>query len=280
MDVLINYFNTIPSEHRSLLLVFGLSFFWILENGIPLFNFRYNKWRHAAPNLFFTLTTVTINFSLAFLLLYVSDWVVVHRFGLLYFFDTIPKWLYVLTAILFLDLVGAYIPHYIEHKFKPLWMVHLVHHTDEEVDVTTSTRHHPIESIIRYIFTVIGVFLIGVPVGIVLLYQSFSLLSTQFNHANIKLPKRLDYLLSFIIVSPDMHKVHHHYQLPYTDANYGNIFSLWDHLFGTYLYLDRNQLIYGLDTFPNKRENKDLIALIKQPFQAHRKPTTMDTKDN
>ena len=274
MEQLIHYFETIPSLHRSAILVGGLTFFWVLEGALPLYKFGYNKWKHAFPNLFFTFTTIIINFSLAFLLLSSADWVVVHDFGILNWLPEMPLWLYVTLGVLLMDFVGAYLPHYTEHKVPPLWMVHLVHHSDHKVDTTTANRHHPLESVIRYVFTLAGVFIIGAPIGIVMLYQSLSLIATQFSHANIKLPKKLDYILSFVLVSPDMHKIHHHYQLPYTDANYGNIFSIWDRLLGTYIYMDRERIVYGVDTFPNKSENSSLKHLLKQPFQGYRKPTT------
>ena len=95
----------------------------------------------------------------------------------------------------------------------------------------------------------LGVFIIGAPIGIVMLYQSMSLIATQFSHANIKLPRKVDHALSYFLVSPDMHKVHHHYMLPYTDSNYGNIFSIWDRLFGTFMKLDPKLIVYGVDTF-------------------------------
>ncbi|MGB2386779.1 MAG: sterol desaturase family protein, partial [Flavobacteriaceae bacterium] len=178
-----------------------------------------------------------------------------------------------------MDLIGAYLPHFTEHKIKLLWMIHLVHHSDHKVDTTTANRHHPLESVVRYVFTLSGVFIIGTPIAIVMLYQSLSLVSTQFSHANIKLPKVVDKALSYILVSPDMHKTHHHYKLPHTDSNYGNIFSIWDRFFGTYSYLDRDALVYGVDTFPDEIENSSLKSLLKQPFQPYRKPTT-DTEGN
>lgn len=274
MESLLQYFETIPSSHRSLLLVVGISFFWLLEGSLPLFRFRYNKWRHAVPNLFFTATTIAINFVLAFLLLKTSDWATANNFGILNWLPDMPLWLYALVGVLLLDLIGAYAPHFVEHKIKPLWMIHLVHHTDHEVDTTTANRHHPLESLIRFAFTIFGVFIIGTPIALVMLYQSLSLIATQFSHANIRLPDRVDKLLSRVIVSPDMHKVHHHFQLPYTDSNYGNIFSLWDHIFGTYMALDRDAIVYGVDTFPDRRENGNIGSLLKQPFHKYRRPTT------
>ncbi|MDX1271891.1 sterol desaturase family protein [Bizionia paragorgiae] len=272
MESLINYFETIPTAHRSLLLVGGITLFWLLEGAFPLFRFNYKKWKHAWPNLFFTLTTVIINFALAFLLLKTADWVTLNNFGLINWLPEMPLGLYVLLGVLLLDFIGAYLAHYIEHKVKPLWMIHLVHHSDHNVDTTTANRHHPLESVIRFGFTLLGVFIIGTPIAIVFLYQSLSLIATQVTHANIKMPRTLDRVLSYIFVSPDMHKVHHHYKLPYTDSNYGNIFSIWDRLFGTYRSLDRESIVYGVDTFPNAEENASLKHLLKQPFHKYRHP--------
>ncbi|MDU8885379.1 sterol desaturase family protein [Yeosuana sp. MJ-SS3] len=275
METVITYFETIAPHHRVLLIAGGLTFFWLIEGGIPLFRFKYNKWKHAIPNLFFNLTLMIINFPLAFLLLNTSDWVVANNFGIINWLPEMPLWLYAFLGVLFLDFFGAYLPHYIEHKVKPLWMIHLVHHTDHKVDTTTANRHHPLESFIRFFFTLIGVFVVGVPIGLVMLYQTISVIATQFSHANIKLPKKVDHTLSYFLVSPDMHKVHHHYVLPYTDSNYGNIFSIWDRLLGTYKKLDTDKIVYGVDVFPDEIENGKIWTLLKQPFQKYQKPTIM-----
>jgi len=276
LETLFNYFETIPSSHRSLLLVGGITFFWLLEGALPLFLFNYKKWKHAIPNLFFTATTVIINFSLAFLLLFTADWVQINNFGIINWMPEMPLWLYILLGVVLLDFFGAYLAHYTEHKIKPLWMIHLVHHSDHKVDTTTANRHHPLESVIRFGFTLFGVLVVGAPIAIVMIYQSMSLVFTQFNHANIKIPRSVDKLLSYIIVSPDMHKVHHHNLLPYTDANYGNIFSIWDRLLGTYMHLDREKIVYGVDTFPDEKTNSSLKELLKQPFQKYQKPTNLN----
>ena len=273
METIINYFETIPTLHRTILLVGGLSFFWLLEGPFPLFKFDYKKWKHAVPNFFFTMTTIIINFLLAFLLIQTSDWVVLNDFGVLKWLPNLPLVIEVVIGVLLLDFIGAYLAHYTEHKIKPLWMIHLVHHSDHKVDTTTANRHHPLESLIRFSFTLLGVFIIGASMGIVMLYQSLSLISTQFTHANIKLPRKIDKVISYFLVSPDMHKIHHHYRLPYTDANYGNIFSIWDRIFGTYLDLDREKLIYGVDVFPDEKKNSRIKSLLVQPFQKYQKPT-------
>jgi sterol desaturase/sphingolipid hydroxylase (fatty acid hydroxylase superfamily) len=280
METIIEYFRTIPSSHRSILLVGGITFFWILEGAIPLFKFNYKKWKHAVPNFFFTLTTIIINFSLAFLLLKTADWVEVNNFGIINWLPAMPLWLYAFLGVFFLDFFGAYLAHLVEHRVKPLWMVHLVHHTDHKVDTTTGNRHHPLESLVRFTFTLFGVFVVGTPIALVFIYQSLSVVFTQLTHANIKLPKSVDKAISYFLVSPDMHKIHHHYRLPYTDANYGNIFSVWDHLFGTYMYLERDKIVYGVDVFPNEDKNSNISDLLKQPFQKYDRPTLSADRDS
>ena len=273
MHELINYFENISSLHRSIILVGGITLFWSIESIIPLFNFNYKKFKHALPNFFFTLTTIIVNFSLAFILLLVSDWVTENNYGLLNYGQFLPLSLYIIFGVLFLDLIGAYLPHYVQHKVKFLWKIHLVHHSDHKVDTTTANRHHPFESVVRYLFTLLGVALLGANMGLVFLYQSLSVVLSQFNHANINISLKIDKFLSFFIVTPNMHKVHHHYVMPYTDSNYGNIFSFWDRLFGTFKSLNPSKIIYGVDTFFDEKENESIKSLLLRPFEESRAPT-------
>ncbi len=270
MNEIVSYFSSIPSSHRSLILVSGITIFWLIENAFPLFKFTYKKWHHAGINLFLTLTTILINFSLAFILLKTSDWTITNNFGVLQWLPSMPLWFYALIGLLLMDLIGAYLVHLIEHKVKFLWRFHLIHHTDTWVDTTSGNRHHPGESVIRFVFTTLGVLIVGAPMWLVFMYQTISVVSTQFTHANIALPKKLDVFLSYLIVSPDMHKVHHHNTLPYTDSNYGNIFSIWDRIFGTFMTISKDKIIYGIDTYMKTEENNQLNNLLKIPFQEHR----------
>lgn len=270
MTEIISYFSSIPSLHRSLILVAGITLFWLIENAFPLFNFNYKKWHHAGINIFFTLTTIVINFLLAFILLQSANWANTNGFGVLQWLRPMPLWLYSLVGLLLLDLIGAYMVHLIEHKTKILWRFHLIHHTDTWIDTTTANRHHPGESVIRFAFTTLGVLIVGSPMWMVFLYQTLSVIATQFNHANISIPEKWDTILSYFIVSPNMHKVHHHYKLPYTDSNYGNIFSVWDRLFGTFMMLPKEEIVYGVDTHMKTEEHNQLKNLLKIPFQKQR----------
>jgi sterol desaturase/sphingolipid hydroxylase (fatty acid hydroxylase superfamily) len=208
-----------------------------------------------------------INFAFAFAIVATGEWASAHHFGLLYIVH-LPTWAFVLAGLLLLDLISAWLIHWIEHRTRWMWQFHTIHHIDRNVDVTTANRHHPVESIFRAAFTLLAVFVTGVPIWVLMLYQSFSVLFSQFNHANIRLPHALDRALSFVIVSPDMHKVHHHFTRPYTDSNYGNIFSLWDRLFGTFLYLPPSSLRYGLDTHMSEKDS--IGVLLGVPFQPYR----------
>lgn len=267
MNQIIHYFETIPSLHRALILAGGIAFFWLTESIKPLFNFDYKKRQHAGINIFFTITTIILNFLIAFILLWTANWTIENHFGILQILPAINQWLYLLIGLLLLDLIGAYVVHFVEHKVKFLWKFHLVHHSDIWVDTTTANRHHPGESVIRFLFTTLAVVLVGTPMWMVFLYQSMSVVLSQFNHANISLPIKIDKLLSYVIVSPDMHKVHHHYILPHTDSNYGNIFSIWDRLFGTFSTIKRENIVYGIDTHMEIEKNNSVTNLLKIPFQ-------------
>lgn len=272
MNQIVEFFESISPLTRSLILAGGLVFFWVLEGIVPLFRLRYQKVRHAGLNLFFTFTTVVVNFAFAFLIVKASAWAVDQQLGLLYLVK-LPLWLFILAGLMIMDLISAYWIHYIQHQVKWMWKFHLVHHTDTWVDTTTANRHHPGESVFRAAFTLLAVMITGAPLWLVFLYQSLSAAFSQFNHANISFPRRLDNMLSWFIVSPNMHKVHHHDTQPLTDTNYGNIFSVWDRLFGTFAYVkDVNTLHYGIDTHPLEEEHNNMGNLLRMPFQEYRAP--------
>ena len=270
MERLVQYFETIPSLHRSLILVGGITFFWLLESAVPLFRFGratlgYRKTRHTGINFFFTLTTIVVNFGLAFLLVSSSQWVVSEGFGVLQW-AKLPLWATVIVGLLLLDLIGAWLAHWTEHHVKWMWHFHSVHHSDQHVDTTTANRHHPGESVIRFVFTLMAVVITGAPMWLVFLYQALSVVLSQFNHANIQLPRWADRILSLFVVTPTMHHVHHHYVLPLSNTNYGNIFPYWDKLFGTYAEVE------GRDLIPNPREHAHIGGILKGPFQKYRTP--------
>ncbi len=258
------YWDHISSGDRILILMAGMVFFWLLEGYYPLFKFSFNRARHAGVNLIFLATTLVLNLIFGLVTIQVCHWVTVHQFGLLYWIP-MPLWLGWLLGIFFMDFFGQYLPHWLMHHIKFMWKFHMVHHSDTKVDVTTGTRHHPGEWLFRETSTIVGIFLLGIPVGLYFLYRSCAALFTHFNHANIRVPEWIDRPLSWIFVSPNMHKVHHHFERPFTDTNYSNIFSLWDRLFGTFAYEDPAHLKYGLDVLDDKSD-ESLAYQFRLPF--------------
>lgn len=272
MESFIEFFEHIPSSFRAGILIGGIFLFWIIEGVFPLFEFGYRKVRHALINAVLTGFFVLIGLGFASTLLAASDWVTANSFGVLNWIS-MPLWVQIMVGVMLLDFFGAYLVHWIEHKVRFLWKFHLVHHSDTNVDVTTGLRHHPGEAVFRMLFTIFGVIVAGAPIWIVFFYQTMSAAFTHFNHANIKMPLWLDRTLSYVFVTPYMHKVHHHYTQPLTDTNYGNIFAIWDRLFGTFAQVDdTSKLVYGIDTHMDPSENEDVLNLLKIPFQEYRPP--------
>ena len=146
--------------------------------------------------------------------------------------------------------------------------------------MTTGLRHHPFETLFRLSSQLTAVLIGGIPIGVVFLYQLLSIFFTQFTHANIRSFRRADRYLSWIFVTPNMHKVHHHQEKPLTDTNYGNVFSIWDRLLGTFAQVDPEQLVYGIDSLPDPGDHNRLGRLLTLPFrrwhQAVNEPTTKD----
>ncbi len=266
---IIEHFSTLEKRplERVAILVVGLLMFWIIEGVIPLLPMHYkkNKLRHAGVNFVFTGIHLIIHTFLAILIVALSDWCRYNQFGIIHWFH-VKTAMAVLITVLALDF-SSWLVHLIMHKVPLLWRFHLIHHTDTNVDVTTGLRHHPGDSFLRGVFFMLLIFISGAPMYGVMIYQTLLLLATGFTHANMKLPVGIDKALSYVLISPNMHKVHHHWKQPFTDSNYGAVFSIWDRLLGTFKKLDVKNLRYGIDRDFPEEKNEDLLALLKRPFE-------------
>lgn len=145
-----------------------------------------------------------------------------------------PIWLEVLIAFVILDF-AIWFQHLLSHKIPILWRLHRVHHADRDVDVTTAIRFHPIEIALSMAFKIGLVYLLGVSVIAVILFEVVLNGAAMFNHANVRLPRAVDRWARLAIVTPDMHRIHHSVERHEHDANYGFNLSIWDRLFGTYI---------------------------------------------
>jgi sterol desaturase/sphingolipid hydroxylase (fatty acid hydroxylase superfamily) len=239
---------------------FCLTVFWILEGYYSFIKLKYAKWRHAKTNLILLLFVMIINAAFGLITIAVFNALESTSFGILHLFQA-PIWLELLLSIAVLDLVAQYGVHYLLHQVKWMWRLHIVHHSDKHVDASTGTRHHPFDFILRETFALFAVIVMGMPVAFYFFYRILSVLFTYFTHANIALPLWLDKALSLLIVTPNMHKFHHHFELPWTDTNYGNMLSIWDRLFGTFVYGDPKLIKYGLNISDHTNDESIAVQL-------------------
>jgi sterol desaturase/sphingolipid hydroxylase (fatty acid hydroxylase superfamily) len=181
----------------------------------------------------------------------------------------IPGWLAGILAFIVLDFV-IWAQHLVFHKVPVLWRVHSVHHTDHDLDATTGIRFHPVEIVLSILVKAGAVVLVGAPPLAVVLFEAGVNAAALFNHANIRLPARLDGLLRLAVVTPDMHRVHHSIAREETDSNYGFALSAWDRLFRTYRAQPakgHDGMTIGLPEWQQSGAPNRLTWLIMLPFR-------------
>ncbi|NMM48496.1 sterol desaturase family protein [Marinigracilibium pacificum] len=264
MESLLLFFEAMPAWQKLIWVVCCLIFCWLLEGYYPLFKHSYKKWGHAKVNFIFLSITLVINIAFGVVTLGVFSWIGENHIGLLNMVD-LPIWAELVIAVMILDLVAQYLIHYLLHRVKWMWKFHMIHHSDTKVDVTSGTRHHPGDYILRETFALGAIIVIGAPISYYLIYRFLTVFFTYFSHANITTPKWIDNTLGLVFVTPNMHKFHHHFERPWTDTNFGNIFSLWDRMFGTYVMDDPKKIKYGLDVLDDSTDS-DVMYQFKIPF--------------
>ncbi len=189
-------------------------------------------------------------------------------FGVLHWLHLPPAPAFVI-ALLVLDL-AIYAQHVLFHAVPLLWRLHRMHHTDLDFDVTTALRFHPVEILLSMALKIGLVAALGAPAAAVLAFEVVLNAAAMFNHANARLPLRLDAALRLVLVTPDMHRVHHSTRIEETNSNYGFNLPWWDRLFGTYRAAPRagqEGMTIGLDAFRAPEELR-LDRLLTQPLRA------------
>jgi sterol desaturase/sphingolipid hydroxylase (fatty acid hydroxylase superfamily) len=175
-----------------------------------------------------------------------------------------PWWLEALVALALLDMT-IYVQHVAMHKIPLLWRLHRVHHADADMDVTTAVRFHPVEIVLSALYKIILVVLLGVDPVVVIAYEAMLSAMAVYTHANLRHPLLLERVLRIVIVTPDMHRVHHSDRPAETDSNFGNTLSLWDRLFGTYRAIAQTPLRIGLADVKSERSSQFAWTLMS-PF--------------
>lgn len=191
-----------------------------------------------------------------------------YKFGLFIWFK-VALWPSIIVSLLVLD-AAIYWQHRLFHRFATLWRIHRMHHTDTGFDVSTALRFHPIEILLSVLIKAGVIILLGAPLLAVIGFEIILNSSAMFNHSNVRMPRWCDKYLRYIIVTPDMHRVHHSVAKNEHDYNYGFCLSCWDRLFGSYLAQPKDghqAMTIGLEIF-NQKEEARLDKLLTQPFRS------------
>ncbi len=187
--------------------------------------------------------------------------------GLFHVF-AVPNWLAIPASVLLLDLV-IYFQHVLFHAAPTLWRVHRMHHADLDFDVTTGLRFHPIEIILSTVIKLMAVSALGAPALAVLIFEVALNATSMFSHSNMHIPPRVDRILRWLLVTPDMHRVHHSILAFETNSNFGFNAPWWDRLFGTYRAqpaAGHDGMTIGIDDFRDLHELR-LDHMLLQPFR-------------
>lgn len=187
--------------------------------------------------------------------------------GILNYYE-VPFMLSVVVTVVAMDFI-IYLQHVMVHAIPALWRLHRVHHADLDYDVTTGSRFHPLEIILSMLIKFATIMLLGAPVVAVIIFEVILNATAMFNHGNLKLPKKVDRLLRLIVVTPDMHRVHHSVEDDEANSNFGFSLPWWDRLFGTYRDQPRGGhegMVIGIHGYRDAKQVDRLPGMLMLPF--------------
>jgi len=241
----------------------------LIEIVVPLWSGGFGTRGRRAANLGLTAVVFLLNWSLssatAILALALSLQPPLWARGL-----GLPMAVQIVAGVVILDFSAGYLSHRALHAFPILWRFHRVHHSDDFVDVTTTYRTHPVETVWRYLFVFVPVWAIGIPAPAVVIQRLVSAANGILEHGNIRLWRPVDRVLSLFWVTPNVHKIHHSREFSETNSNYGNVLTIYDRVLGTFTSSDRAEsVVYGLDAADPARLGS-FGGLLTMPFQPER----------
>ena len=218
---------------------------------------------HLIGNIFLQIGYIIMNFGLATFVIKVLDWAGNEHIGL---FNSIlvPFYLQVIAGVVWIDLIN-YWAHRLNHTWALLWRLHRVHHSDTTMDSSTTYRFHPLDAFLDNLAAIVAAFMFGLDGTVLVFWLIVYMPLLVLHHTDVIMPKWFENTFGRVIVSPNLHKIHHHQQQVFTDSNYGLIFIFWDKLFNTYKELPVEEIKYGLEEFDNP-ERQTFWYLLKSPF--------------
>ena len=214
-------------------LFFGLfGTFFVLERVIPRRQYHESQTRRRVTNGLLLVSTVVMTTIVPISFITAAIWANANGVGLL---NQVPLPVtIVIVATLLARAFVSFFTHFLSHKVPVLWRLHRVHHLDTELDVTSTTRFHPLEFVVNLIVGLPMVIAMGMSPWVLVVYEFLDVVVTLFSHSNIRVAPRVNAVIRYFIVTPDLHRVHHSSYRPETDSNYGAVFPIWDIIFGTF----------------------------------------------
>lgn len=258
-------------------IIIGLIFLFFTMEQVMNTPFSFSKRpQHLFQNILFQVLFVVINLFFASFQVFCINWLNQHEIGLLYLVD-LPYWAVLLLGVVLYDFT-TYWQHRAAHKVPLLWRFHRVHHSDTTMDSTTYFRAHPVEIFLYYsIGNILCSLIFGTDVLALALYFFILTFFVIMEHSNLRYPAWLNKTVGWVVVTPDMHKVHHEQDQFYTDSNFADIFILWDRIFGTYKFKPVEQITFGLKEFDDDKK-QTFLYLMKSPFMQIDRVSSEDLK--
>ena len=239
----------------------------LLETARPLVESGIPRWRHLGRNLGISVAAFVAFGATGFLKAGSSAWVTSHDFGLLNM-AALPWAVRILVSFMVVDFTD-YLFHRLQHGVSWIWRFHRVHHADSRLDASSSLRFHPVEGAAQTAYQAVAILLFGIRLDAMVLFDTVLLVFLYLQHANVNWPESIDRAARWVFVTPDVHHVHHSRDQRYTDSNFGDMFTIWDRLLGTYEEVpDRRAIAYGLAEFDADRYQtvKGMTLLPLSPF--------------
>jgi sterol desaturase/sphingolipid hydroxylase (fatty acid hydroxylase superfamily) len=237
---------------------------YTLETFIPYLAKPVNKRQHDIHNFILSFISFMINGLLSVAVLYVVVYTTDHHFGLLNMVQW-PRTIEIIAAVLLMDF-GSYCFHNLLHKVPFLWRFHRVHHSDLNLNTSSSLRFHPIDTMLSQgVYFCIAIPLFGISMTGFVVYGTIGLIFVIIQHSNIRFPGWMEKYGQYIFSTPGWHKIHHSDEQKFTDSHYGDIFTFWDRIFGTWHPVSPGQINYGLKDFAHAERQKAGF-LLRSPF--------------
>jgi len=267
--------------------VIRMGVFVLVLLGMAMLEYRWPRKARQQPQVSRWITnlsivvidTIAVRVFVPITALFVAEFVASNQWGLFGVLN-LPAWLEFVLAFVLLDMC-LYWQHVLFHRIPILWKVHKVHHVDRDFDVTTGVRFHPIEIVLSVLYKFLFIFVIGPAAVVVFVFEVALNASSLFNHANYKLPLGFDRWLRWIVVTPDMHRVHHSVYLNETNSNYGFNLSIWDRVFSSYVDQPKDghtDMQIGLQEVRSDKPS-ELMWSLSLPFRSFKKPEKSDPEN-